>query len=88
MNCPQCLQPVGNDAYAIGQWMSIMDERGVAQQIVRPVLIDCDHCGRFDVTEDIHHRTLDIVGPLTGDASLERFAREIPSVRREVRIPA
>ena len=88
MNCPQCLQPVGNDAYAIGQWMPIEDERGVAQQMVRSVLIDCDHCGRFDVTEDIHNRTIDVIGPLTDNVSAERFARAIPSVRREVRIPA
>lgn len=88
MNCPQCEQGVGCDAIHVGHWQPINDERGIAQQAVRSVLIDCAHCGRFDVTQDAANNIVDVIGPLADPVSVERFARLVPSARREVRIPA
>jgi len=78
MNCPQCLQLVGNDQVAMGEWKEQRNERGAVIDVQRELVVACDHCGVFHVEQsaDLHVRR---VFQPSGERARQNLRRHLPN---------
>lgn len=84
MNCPQCLQPVGDDRHAFDPWREVVDLDVVIGGI-RTGYLFCDHCGYFTfdqysmrgrtgIYRITRHRSPDVI---------RRIERKLPALNLE-----
>lgn len=88
MNCPECKQPVGHDAYNVGEWREERDANDAIIACFRTVVVDCGHCGLFEMIHDSDSRIRKITGPYRNAKDVRRLAKLIPARRHDRRVPA